>query len=247
MKKVILCVAALTMLPAAAAPSADWLRIEGRAPADVAQDEGRKPVETLKFLGIRRGDSALDYMAGGGYYAEIMARAVGPTGKVVAWNPVAFVSSDRAKAKWAGLQERTNNLSHVTAAFDQFDAPANSYDFALFHLVYHDLYWQSAEFSVPKTDPDAVLRRLFIAMKPGGIVGVVDHTGNSGETRTVVDATHRIDPAVVRADFARAGFRLVAESRHLGVAGDDYAKSVFDPALRGKTDRFVMKFIKPKK
>jgi predicted methyltransferase len=248
MRKALLCVAALAMLPtgAGAKPEPGWLAIEGRASADAAQDAGRRPVETLKFLGIRRGDAALDYMAGGGYYAEIMARAVGPKGKVVAWNPAGFVSSDRARAKWAALGARTANLTHVTAGFDQFDAPANSYDFALFHLVYHDLYWQSDEFSVPRTDPDAVLRRLFVAMKPGGIVGVVDHYGNAGDTRSVVDAVHRIDPAVVRADFDRAGFRLVSESRHLRVEGDDYSKSVFDPALRGKTDRFVMKFIKPK-
>lgn len=240
-----LVVAAPAALPAKG--PAGWLAIPGRAEADIKQDEGRKPLETLRFLGIRNGDRALDYVSGSGYYAEIMARAVGPKGRVTAWNPEQFVSNDRATARWAQIAARTPNLTHVVAPFDRFEAPANSYSFALLHLVYHDLYWQSEQYKVPRTDPDAVLARLYAAMKPGGIVGVIDHAGNRGDTRAVVEATHRIDPDVVKADFARAGFRLVGESRHLRTSGDDYAKNVFDPALRGKTDRFVLKFVKPRR
>ncbi|MGC1468751.1 MAG: methyltransferase domain-containing protein [Sphingorhabdus sp.] len=247
MRKWIL-IAALVVTPITLAAKAqpNWLAIEGRAEADIKQDEGRKPVETLQALGLKKGMKVLDYMAGGGYYAEIMAKAVGPKGKVTAWNPEAFVSSDKAKEKWVALSTRTPNLAHNNAAFDGFEAPAKSYDFALFHLVYHDLYWQSEKFNVPKTDPDAVLKKLYAAMKPGGIVGVVDHVGGKGDTRETVDKTHRIDHEVVKADFARAGFKLVSESQHLRMPNDDYAKSVFDPALRGKTDRFVFKFKKPK-
>jgi predicted methyltransferase len=246
-KKWILAAALLaTPVMLGAKAPVNWLVIEGRAEADSKLDESRKPVETLKFLGLKKGMVALDYMAGGGYYAEIMAQAVGPKGKVTAWNPEAFVSGDKAKEKWAGLAKRNTNLAHNTAAFDQFEAPAKSYDFALFHLVYHDLYWQSEQFKVPRTDPDAVLKKLHAAMKPGGIVGVVDHVGGKGDTRETVEKTHRIDPEVVKADFARAGFKLVSESQHLRMTTDDYAKNVFDPALRGKTDRFVFKFKKVK-
>lgn len=241
-------IAALAATPAMlpAKGQSDWLAIEGRAAADIKQDEGRKPVETLQFLGLKKGMIALDYMTGGGYYAEIMAKAVGPKGKVVAWNPAGFAGSDPIKAKWADIAVRAPAISYATGPFDSWSAPAKSYDFALFHLVYHDLYWQSDRFNVPKTDPDAVLKRLYVAMKPGGIVGVVDHVGAKGDTRATVDAVHRIDPEVVKADFARAGFKLVGESQHLRTKDDDYAKNVFDPALRGKTDRFVFKFRKPK-
>lgn len=246
MKKLML-IAALIAAPvyAGAKAGSDWLAITGRADSDISRDAGRKPVETLLFLGIKKGDVALDYISGGGYYAEIMARAVGPTGRVVAWNPQGFAASDQVKAKFAGYAARIPNLTHEVADFDKFDAAPNSYSFAMFHLVYHDLYWQSEEYKVPKTDPDAVLKRLYVAIKPGGIVGVVDHVGSAGDTRAVVDKTHRIDPAVVKADFARAGFRLVGESKLLRTAGDDYAKNVFDPVLRGKTDRFILKFRKP--
>lgn len=58
-------------------------------------------------------------------------------------------------------------------------------------------------------------------------------------------ALHRIDPAVVRRDFAAAGFTEDGASDVLRNAGDDYAASVFDPAVVGRTDRFVLRFRKP--
>jgi predicted methyltransferase len=134
-KWMLIAALALTPVMVTAQGSPDWLAIEGRAENDVKQDAGRKPVETLKYLGLQPGMAALDYMAGGGYYAEIMAKAVGPQGKVTAWNPEAFVSGEKPKEKWAGLTTRNANMAHVTSAFDKFDAPAGSFDFALFHLV----------------------------------------------------------------------------------------------------------------
>ncbi|RYD82916.1 MAG: methyltransferase, partial [Sphingomonadales bacterium] len=55
---------------------------------------------------------------------------------------------------------------------------------------------------------------------------------------------HRIDPAVVKADFAAAGFVLEAESPVLANPADDHSKLVFDPTARGRTDRFVFRFRK---
>ena len=86
---------------------------------------------------------------------------------------------------------------------------------------------------------------LYKGMKPGGIVGVIDHVGEGSDTRELVDNLHRIDPTVVKADFERAGFVLVGESDILANPEDDHTKLVFDPSIRGKTDRFLMKFVKP--
>ena len=247
MKKALL-IAALIAAPVLAKTVApDWLAIPERAESDIKLDEGRKPVETLTFLGIRKGDTALDYVSGGGYYAEIMARAVGLKGHVTAWEPTQFASDEKVKAKWAGILSRTPNVSVVEQPFEEFQAPANSYSFALFHLVYHDAYWVSAKYKVKEQDPNLLVGKLYTAMKPGGIVGVIDHVGAAGDTRATVDKLHRIDPAVVKADFLRGGFKLVAESQHLRAASDDHTKLVFDPSVRGKTDRFVFKFVKPRK
>jgi len=122
----------------------------------------------------------------------------------------------------------------------------NAFDSALLHLVYHDAYWESAQYNVPRIDPAIVTRALFEATKPGGVVGVIDHVAPAGgDTRAVVEATHRIDPAVIRADFERAGFVFDGESDLLRNPQDDYAKNVFDPSIRGRTDRIVYRFRKP--
>jgi predicted methyltransferase len=97
-------------------------------------------------------------------------------------------------------------------------------------------------------EPQAWLKTLYAAMKPGAVVGVVDHAAKAGsDPRASVEAMHRIDPAVVKADFKRAGFVLVGESDMLRNPADDHSIGVFDKRIRGKTDRFVLKFKKPRK
>ncbi len=238
----------LPAMPTEAAPAAVAAAVAAKdRPADeVKLDEGRKPADVLKFLGLERGDRALDFMAGRGYYSEIMARAVGPKGAVVAWNPPGIAANEQAKTAWAGLRSRVKNASSFAVPLPNLALAPASFDFALLHLVYHDAYWESAEYGFVRVEPADVLAKLYGAMKPGGIVGVVDHVGPAGgDTRAEVDKTHRIDPAVIRVDFERAGFAFDGESDVLRVPGDDLSKSVFDPAVRGKTDRVVYKFRKP--
>ncbi|BBE32981.1 I78 family peptidase inhibitor [Sphingosinicella microcystinivorans] len=249
-KTLVLLAAALLMpaLPVQAAPAAITAAVAAKdRPADEMKlDESRKPAEVLKFLGLERGDRVFDFLAGNGYYTEIMARAVGPKGAVVAWNPPRLVSNDKSKAAWTDLRARAKNASAFAVPLPNLALAPTSFDFALLHLVYHDTYWESAEYDFPRAEPADVLAKLYSAMKPGGVVGVIDHVGPAGvDTRAEVDKTHRIDPAVIRADFERAGFAFEGESDVLRTPGDDLAKSVFDPAVRGKTDRVVYKFVKP--
>ena len=217
----------------------------GRDETDVALDESRNPAAVLAFMGLETGDSVLDIFAGGGYYSEIMGRAVGSTGSVIAVNPPQFVSSDQSKAKWASVTARQPNVAMVASQLPDYKPAANSIDFAMLHLIYHDFYWQSEKFKFEKMDPAIVLANLYAGMKPGGIVAVIDHVGAAGDTRAVVEKTHRIDPATARSDFLRAGFVLDGESDMFANPDDDLEKNVFDPAVRGKTHRFVMRFRKP--
>ncbi|WP_439538623.1 class I SAM-dependent methyltransferase [Sphingomonas sp.] len=240
---------AISLCPAAASAQTDVqsaVAAPGRPADQVALDAGRKPAEVLAFLGLKSGDVAADIMAGSGYYTEIMARAVGPKGKVIAVEPEQFYTGQpRAIAAWDALEARAANVELAVGPFGTLAAAPASLDFTLMHLVYHDLYWESAKYKVPRVDPSAFLKSLFAATKPGGIVGVVDHVGAAGDTRAIVDTLHRIDPAVIKADFKAAGFVLEAESPLLRAADDDIAKLVFDPAVRGKTDRVVYRFRKP--
>jgi predicted methyltransferase len=207
-------------------------------------DDSRKPAQVLGFLGLETGDRALDVMAGSGYYTELMAKAVGPKGAVVALEPPVFVD-DKARAEWAGLRERAPNVSLLAQMPGDMTLAPSSFDFALLHLVYHDFYWESDKYKFPRMEPDAALKKLYAAMKPGGIVGVIDHVAKPGDTRQVADKLHRIDPETIKADFARAGFVLDGESDALRVPSDDVSKLVFDPSVRGKTDRVVYRFKKP--
>lgn len=216
----------------------------GRPDEAIALDAGRKPADVLRFMMLRPGMHALDMVTGSGYYAELMGRVVGPRGSVVAFQP-AFESSDKSRAKTDAVMKRQPNVT-VSGDLPAIYA-AGGFDFAMIHLNYHDFYWESEQYHVPRMDPNMVLAGLFKAMKPGGIVAVVDHVGPAGDTRAIVDKLHRIDPATVKADFARAGFVLEATSDLLANPADDHSKLVFDPSIRGKTDRFVFRFRKPRR
>ncbi|MBX7540082.1 class I SAM-dependent methyltransferase [Qipengyuania sphaerica] len=204
-------------------------------------DEGRKPAEILAFFGLEQGDDAADVISGGGYWAEILARAVGDSGSVTALEPEQFFNEEA----WTALSEREPGIALERYPFEKLAPGADRFDFAIMNLNYHDLYWESEEYSVSRQDPAAFLAGLYSVMKPGGVVGVIDHAGSEGDTRAIVEETHRIAPSVVKADFEKAGFVLEAQSDMLANPDDDYETSVFDPSVRGKTDRFVMKFVKP--
>lgn len=208
-------------------------------------DEIRKPVETLAFLGLTPGMDAADMFPGQGYWAEIMAHVVGPDGSVVGLQPHQFGTGEAAVKAWAELEARAPGTSMARINFGAFDYPANSFDFMIFNLNYHDVYWESERWKIPYTDPAELVRSMYHAMRLGGIVGIIDHVGGEGDTREIVNKTHRISPKVVIADFEKEGFELVGQSDILANPDDDHTISAVDPAIRGKTDRFILKFRKP--
>ena len=239
-------VAARTLL--AAPDYAAAVAASGRPEDAVKLDAVRKPAELLRFMGLKRGDHVLDYFTGTGYYAEIMARAVGPQGYVVGWNSSGFGRNERVRTALAGIRERSPNTGFYSTPTTAISFAPNSFDFALLHLVYHDAYWESAQFGLPRIDPNTVVRAIWDSLKPGGTLAVVDHIAlPGGDPREVVEKLHRIDPAVLRADFERAGFVLEAESNLLRNPADDHSKNVFDPSIRGNTDRIVYRFRKPRR
>mgnify|MGYP002145408416 CR=1 FL=1 len=120
-----------------------------------------------------------------------------------------------------------------------------SLDLIFTNLNYHDLYWESEKYKFPRVDVPPVLAGWFRAVKPGGHVVIVDHVGPAGDPREVANRLHRIDPERVKADMTAAGFVLEAESSVLRRSEDDHSKLVFDPAVRGNTDRFMLKFRRP--
>ena len=240
--------ASLTAISSAAAKEADVAAAvaatSNRSEENVKLDESRKPAEALSFLDLQSGMQAIDLFGGNRYWAEIMAPAVGPKGHVTVWEPAQFYDKDSYE-KFAAFQAKTPNVHLVVTPFEGLSLPENAYDFMMINLNYHDFYWESAKYGVKRMDPDALLKTVYASMKPGGIVGVIDHVGNAGDTRETVEKLHRIDPAVVKADFKRAGFKLEGTSDILRNPADDHSLLVFDAKIRGKTDRFIYKFRKP--
>lgn len=204
-------------------------------------DEGRHPADVLAFAQVKRGSTVADLLAGGGYYSEMLADLVGPKGLVIPMNSPRFHKVE----SWAPILKAHPNIAPMVRPVNTFALAPKSVDMIFTHLVYHDLYWQSEKFEFPRITVDAMLANWFSALRPGGTVIVVDHAGPGGDTRALVDKLHRIDPATVRADMERAGFVFDGEADMLRMKGDDHSKNVFDPEIRGKTDRFMMRFKKP--
>ena len=228
--------------PAAVGPAIS--ATANRTEANVKLDEGRKPAEILKFLGLQEGMWVSDPFGGNLYWAEITAPAVGPKGRVTIWEPQQFYDQ-KGYDNYMALKAKQPNVWMRVSPMEAPDMPGK-YDFMLINLDYHDVYWESAKYGIVKMDPDQWLKVVYDSLKSGAVVGVIDHVANPGDTRATVEKLHRIDPEVVKADFKRAGFKLEATSDLLRNAADDHSVNVFDPKIRGKTDRFVFKFRKPR-
>src|SRR6476661_1756334 len=200
----------LTAAPpsAAAAPSvsiAAAVASPARSPDNVKLDEGRKPAQVLKFLGLKSGMNVLDLFGANAYWAEMTAPVVGPKGHVTVWMPTQFYS-DKTKASFATFMASHPNVSIVTSAFEAPDLPKNYADWVILNDNYHDTYWQNAKYKIPQMDPNLFLKAVYASMKPGATIGVIDHVANpNSATRATVEKYHRIVRHVVKADVSRAG------------------------------------------
>lgn len=209
-----------------------------RTDEEKARDADRKPAEVLAFAGLEPGMVVLDINSGGGYYSEILARAVGDDGMVYAHNgPVywAFVKDEIAKR----YEGRFDNVELIHGDSEAVDLPEGSVDLAIMVLAYHDYYFQHEARSTPQADVPAALKSFRKALKPDGKIVIIDHVGPAGADAEAMNKLHRIDPALVKKQMMEAGFTLAAESDLLANADDDPNSSPFAPEIRGKTNRFI--------
>ena len=236
------CPGALMAAPADVAAAV--ANVSARTPDNVKLDENRKPAEVLAFLKLEQGARVIDMFGANKYWAEIIAPAVGP-GTVVVWQPVQFLN-DKRRADFAEFTTKQPNVVLLSSRFETPLIGTNQYDFMIMNLDYHDVYWESTERKIERMEPQVWLKLLYDAMKPGAVIGIIDHVASpGGDTRQVVDKLHRIDPAIVRADFEKAGFVLEESSDLLRNPDDDHSLLVFDEKIRGKTARFMFRFRKP--
>ncbi len=216
-----------------------------RRSADHDRDASRKPAEVLAFFGIEPGMTVFDLFSGGGYYSELISIVVGPEGNVIAHSNAAYLGfvGDEFEERYA--DGRLANVEVLMAENNELELPTGEFDAVTLMLSYHDFFYVDAENGWPKIDGPKLLAEIYKGMKPGAVLGVVDHFAEAGSPRETGNSVHRIDPGIVISELEIAGFVLDGTSDVLRNMDDDYSKSVFDPKLRGKTDRFVLRFRKP--
>lgn len=245
-RKIIAGLSLLPMLLLALAASAATVAeltaaLADRPEADRARDADRRPAEVLAFAGLQPGMTAMDVMAASGWYTEVLARAVGPDGKVYAENPAWLLTAMKGAAARA-LTERLadGHLPNVVRADEGLakgTVPAGSVDLALTALNFHDTYYMAGADAALEQ-----LRQVYAALKPGGVFILIDHVGDPAQDNAKL---HRIPPAIAEDLAQEAGFTIEARGEMLAHPADDHTQMVFASGLRGKTDRFVLKLRKP--
>lgn len=223
---------------AVAAALADPLR---RAQAD--QDARRKPLELVSFSGVQAGDKVLDLIPGDGYWTRIFSRIVGPRGKVYGVWPQNYARYSVGKVSALRQLAADPAFANVAVAVQPTNvlAAPEPLDLVWASQNYHDYPAEFMGESAPSVLNDAAFKLL----KPGGIYIVIDHAAAPGRGMDDVEAMHRIDPELVKHQVIAAGFEFVGASDALANPADDHSRRVFDPMVRGNTDKFALKFRKP--
>lgn len=211
-----------------------------RPAADRARDPDRKPAEMLAFANVRPGQSVLEVAPGQGYFTRVLAKAVGPNGKVYAYVPSEIAERFESRANADKLAAA---LPNVEAASDPLlqHAPEPFVDMVWTAQNYHD--FRLDYFGSP--DPVAVNRAVWSTLRPGGTFIVIDHSAAPGSGDRHAKTLHRIDKEQVKREVIAAGFVFEGESAALANPADPRTANVFDPAIRGRTDQFALKFRKP--
>lgn len=206
-----------------------------RTPEMTVRDVNRKPAELLVLSGVKPGDTVVEFGGFGQYFTTLLSSVVGANGKVMVYD---LPYTER----FAGEPSRAFDAAHDNSTYELVDYNTmtlpSGVDVVFNVLYYHDL-------PLNQIDTAALNKKIFDALKPGGVFFIVDHNAEAGSGTRDVEKLHRIDPAVIRAEVQAAGFVLAEESDLLASPDDDLTQMVFTDGTRGHTDQSVFKFVKP--
>jgi len=240
-------VAALIAVPVLAAKHKMPANIEaavadsGRPDEDKQLDAERKPAEMLVLGKVKPGAKVMDLVPGHGYFTRLFSVAVGPKGYVYAYQPSEFDTIFKGKPPpIMAVVPSYQNVSVIHAPANDLAAP-EALDLVWTSQNYHDLH---DSFAKP-ADVAIVNKKVFDALKHGGLYIVLDHAAQKGSGLRDTETLHRIDEATTKAEVLAAGFKFVGESKLLRNPADDHKLKVFAPEIRHKTDQFIFIFRKP--
>jgi predicted methyltransferase len=226
--------------PPAPADYAAALAGASRPADDRARDEARHTAETLAFARVRPGQKIADMIIGGGYFTRVFSAAVGPGGRVTAWQPAEFIAFQASYGESLTAVDALANVDGIRSSMGAPDFPMGL-DLVFTAQNYHDLHLNIA----PADTASRVNAAVFRALKPGGLYVVIDHHAAAGAPLTAADTVHRIDIEAVKREVLAAGFVLDGESDILANPADPLTASVFDASIRGRTSQFMLRFRKP--
>jgi predicted methyltransferase len=217
----------------------------GRSAADLKRDSLDHPADLLRLAGIKQGMKVADVLAGDGYYSELASYIVGSGGKVFMINNAAFDHWSDGPLQARLASSRLSNVEHETLDLDHMKLEPSSLDAVFLIKVYHDLYWVDSEGVWPKVDAGGVLDQLVRALRPGGVLLLVDHSAKPGSGKTAATSLHRIDESYAVKDFESRGLKVTGKSDLLRRPDDARDQISYKGSALGKTDRFVLVFRKP--
>jgi predicted methyltransferase len=209
-----------------------------RSDADRQIDARRDPLKFLAFADLRPGMKVLDMGAGGGYSTELIARVVAPSGVVYGQNPTD--QGERPKARFEARLKSTagRNIVSLARPFDDpIPAEVGALDAIAFLFFYHDTTYMAV-------DRAEMNRRLYAALKPGGVLLIADHSARAGDGTSVGKTLHRIEESALRREVEAAGFKFIAEGDFWRHPEDTRDFSIQPPPGR-PVDEFVLKFQRP--
>jgi len=211
-----------------------------RPAEDRARDAARHTAETLAFAQVAPGQKITDMIIGGGYFTRVFSAAVGPEGRVTAWQPAEFIGFQASYGEALTAADALPNVDATSVSLADPELPTGQ-DLVFTAQNYHDLHLGMAAADTASKVNAAV----FDALRPGGLYVIVDHHAAAGSDLAAADTLHRIDIEAVKREVTAAGFVLEAESDLLADPADPLTASVFDPSIRGKTSQFMLRFRKP--
>lgn len=229
--------------PTEATPVSRAVAESDRSEEDRALDEQRKPIELFEFFGVKPKMRVAELAAGMGYSSELLARIVGPEGRVYGQN-TPFILNRFAEGPWSERLKKPV-MVNVTRVDSELESPlpadAHDLDAVFLILFYHDTVWF-------ETDREKMNLAIFQALKPGGVYGIVDHSARVGDGVKEAKTLHRIEQTVLVEEVLAAGFVLDAEAEFLRNPSDTRDWNAAPSAAaerRGTSDRFVLRFKKP--
>ena len=210
-----------------------------RPAEDRARDANRKPGPTIAFAGVKPGMTVLELAPGKGYYTRLLSATVGPTGKVFSVSSPPKPDSPPPPVQAIAADPHYSNVTPIVKKVADPLVIPEKVDLVWTSQNYHDFH------NIPETDIATINKRVFDALKPGGLYLVLDHSAQAGSGARDTNTLHRIDEDAVKKEVEAAGFKLVGESNILRNKADPRTAKVFDTSIQGHTDQFILKFVKP--